>query len=149
MAKRIAIGSDHGGFGLKKVLKDHLAKKGYAVKDFGTYSKEPCDYPLVGYEVAGGVSKGTFKKGILICKTGIGMAIIANKLGNVRSGVCNTVVQAKTSRQHNDTNVLALAAKFVDSRKAKRIVDTWLGTKSLAGRHGKRVREIGKLEKKK
>ena len=148
MAKRIAIGGDHGGFALKEHLKKYLAKKGYTVKDFGTYSGEPCDYPVVGYKVARAVSKGIFKKGIVICKTGIGMAIIANKLRNVRSGVCNTVRQAKTSRLHNDTNVLSLAAKYINSSKAKRIVDTWLNTKASAGRHRRRVNQIKRLEKK-
>ena len=97
MDKQIAIGSDHGGFRLKEFLKKYLSGKGYFVKDFGTETDGPCDYPLIGYEVAKGVSCGKFKRGILICKTGIGMAIIANKLPNVRSGVATTLRQAKTS----------------------------------------------------
>jgi len=149
MAKRIAIGADHGGFKLKENLKIYLSKKGYNVKDFGTNNNESCDYPLTGYEVAKSVSKGKFKKAILICKTGIGMAIIANKLPGVRSGVCNTTDQAETSRLHNDTNVLSLAAKYTNSGKARRIVDIWLKTKSLSGRHGRRVNQIKKLERKK
>ncbi len=148
MVKRIAIGSDHGGFKLKGLLKKYLSKKGYIVTDFGTYKGRPCDYPPIGYKVAKNVSNGKFKRGVLICKTGIGMAIIANKLRNVRSGVCNTVTQARTSRLHNDTNVLSLAAKYINPAKVKRIVNIWLTTEALGGRHKKRVSQIKKLERK-
>ncbi|MBN1353385.1 MAG: ribose 5-phosphate isomerase B [Candidatus Omnitrophica bacterium] len=148
MAAKIAIGCDHGGFKLKEFLKRHLAEKGHAVEDMGTHSEAGCDYPLIGYEVAKRVSRGKADRAILICKTGIGMAIIANKLRNVRSGVCNTVRQAKTSRLHNDTNVLSLAAKYINFKQAKRIVDTWLATEALGGRHGRRVKQIKALENK-
>ena len=148
MAEKIAIGCDHGGFRLKEFLKKHLSKKGYEVKDFGTDSEAPFDYPLVGYDLASAVSRGKIKRGILICKTGIGMAIIANKLKRVRSGVCNNITQAKTSRLHNDTNVLSLAATYVNTENAKRIVNTWLATPALKGRHSRRVRQIVNLEKK-
>ena len=148
MAEKIAIGSDHGGFGLKGKLKAYLEKKGYRLTDFGTGSEEPCDYPLIGYRLSKEVSKGRFRKGILICKSGIGMAIIANKLPGVRSGVCNTTRQARTSRLHNDTNVLSLAAEYVSASNAKKIAHTWLTTKTLGGRHARRVREIRRLEKK-
>ena len=147
MDERIALGCDHGGYKLKEFLKNYLSKKGYAVKDFGIHTEKPSDYPLVGYEVARAVSKGVFKRGILICKTGIGMAIIANKLLGVRSGVCNTEAQAKTSREHNDTNVLSLAAKYINSNKARKIVNVWLNTKATGGRHKRRVNQIKKLEK--
>jgi len=147
MDKKIAIGSDHGGFKLKNTVKGYLVKRGYVIEDFGSFTKKPSDYPVVGHDVSSAVSKGTFKRGILICKTGIGMAIIANKLPRVRSAVCNTVLQAKTSRQHNDTNVLSLAAKFVNAEKAKRIVAMWLKTDSLGGRHRRRVGQIERLEK--
>ena len=147
MAERIAIGCDHGGFTLKERLKQFLAKKDFYVEDFGTHTEESCDYPVIGYKVAKSVSRGAYKRAIVICKTGIGMAIIANKLPNVRSGVCNTVSQAKTSRMHNDTNVLSLAAKYVTFEKAKRIVDTWLNTGAEGGRHKKRVNQIKRLER--
>jgi len=149
MVKRIAIGCDHGGFKLKELLKKHLSRAGYAVTDFGAYKEKPSDYPLVGYKVASMVSKGKFKKAILICKTGIGMAIIANKKRGVRSGVCNTPAQARSSRLHNDTNVLALAAKYINPAKAKHIVKIWLKTEALGGRHKRRVSQITKLERKK
>lgn len=148
MVEKVAIGSDHGGFKLKELLKKYLSGKGYVVEDFGAYTgRPPCDYPLVGYKVARSVSKGRLKRAILICKTGIGMAIIANKLHNVRTGVCNTVRQAKTSRLHNDTNVLSLAAKYITADKAKKIVNVWLTTEALGGRHKKRVNQIKRLEK--
>ena len=146
MPKKIAIGSDHGGFGLKEFLKNYLTKKGYKVEDFGTHSASPCDYPIIGHSLAKAVSQGKFEKGILICKTGIGMAVIANKLKGVRSGVCNSLKQAKTSRLHNDTNVLSLAAKYVTRTNAKKIVHVWLEATALGGRHGRRVRQIKKLE---
>lgn len=146
--KRIAIGCDHGGFKLKELLKKYLSGRGYKVKDFGVYTKAASDYPLIGYKVARSVSKGKFKRAILVCKTGIGMAIIANKLPNVRSGACNTVTQARTSRLHNDTNVLSLAAKYITFDKAKKIVNVWLTTKALAGRHKRRVNQIKRLERK-
>jgi len=146
--KRIAIGCDHGGFKLKECLKDYLSARGYIVEDFGIHSESPSDYPLIGYKVAKSISGGRHQRGILICKTGIGMAIIANKVRNVRSGVCNTIAQARTSRLHNDTNVLSLAAKYIDSAKAKRIVSVWLKTGASGGRHKRRVSQIKRLEKK-
>ena len=148
MDKRLALGCDHGGFKLKESLKKYLLKKGYKIKDFGTDSSESCDYPVIGYELSKEVSKGKIGRGILICKSGIGMAIIANKLKGVRSGVCNTTKQALTSRLHNDTNVLSLAAEYINSEKAKKIVNIWLKTKTLPGRHKRRVNQIKKLEKK-
>lgn len=148
MARRIVIGCDHGGYRLKEVLKKFLSKKKYKIKDFGAYSDEPCDYPIIGHKVAKSVSSGKFKNGILICKTGIGMAVIANKLRNVRSAVCGNVDQAETSRVHNDTNVLSLAAKYTNASMAKKIVNVWLKTKAAAGRHRRRVNQIKKLEKK-
>ncbi|MCQ9207213.1 MAG: ribose 5-phosphate isomerase B [Omnitrophica bacterium] len=147
MGKRIAIGCDHGGFGLKERLVKYLSKKGYSLKDFGSYTKNPYDYPLVGFKVAKAVSTGAFRRAILICKSGIGMAIVANKLPGVRSAVCNTVGQAKSSRQHNDTNVLSLAAEYIDFAEAKKITDIWLNTGSLGGRHKRRVKQIKRLEK--
>lgn len=149
MDKKIVIGCDHGGFKLKENIKKYLLSKRYKVKDMGTHSTQSCDYPLIGYEVAKAVSKGKFKRGIVICKTGIGMSIIANKLPRVRSGACANEKQAETSRLHNDTNVLSLGAAFVGPGKARKILDIWLNTKALPGRHGRRVRQIKKLEKKK
>lgn len=146
MVKRIAIGADHGGFALKEKLKKWLASGGYKITDYGTRSASSCDYPLIGYRVARDVSTGKFARAILVCKTGIGMAVVANKLPGVRAAVCGTVSQAKTSREHNDTNALSLAAKYINFDKAKRITRTWLNTKALGGRHARRVRQISKID---
>lgn len=148
MAKKIAIGSDHGGYKLKEILIRELKKKKYTIYDEGTRSSDSCDYPGYGFSAAKKVSMKKAKKGIVICKTGIGMAVIANKLPGVRAGVCNSVKDAVSARQHNDTNVLVLAAMKVSSKKALEIMRVWLKTKALGGRHAKRVKQIKKLEKK-
>ena len=151
MAKhlKIAVGADHGGFQLKEKLKQYLACSGYDVQDFGAYTAEPSDYPLFGYEVAKAVAGKRADYGIVICKTGFGMAIMANKLKNIRSAVCDTVSEAGSARSHNACNVLSLAANRVNFRKAKNIVDIFLKTKPDGGRHLRRVKQISKLENKK
>lgn len=143
----IALGADHGGFLLKERLKKHLLNKGYKVEDFGTDSLKSCDYPLIGYKLAESVSKGKSDYGVAICKTGFGMAIIANKLKNVRSAACDTPGQAKSARRHNDCNVLSIAAKRVNGAQAKKIVDVFLKTQAQGGRHRRRVRQIVRLER--
>ncbi len=148
MAKRIAIGADHGGYELKERVKTLLKKEGYPVTDVGTDSPEPVDYPEYGYEAARMVSSGKASRGVVICKSGIGMSIIANKLPGVRAGLCNSVEDALSSRQHNDANVLVLAANKTSYAKAAEITKTWLETKALGGRHKRRVRQILKIEKK-
>ncbi|MFC1570188.1 ribose 5-phosphate isomerase B [Candidatus Omnitrophota bacterium] len=148
MAKRITIGADHGGFLLKEKVISELKKKKYKVSDLGPSSKDSCDYPAFGFSVAKKVSKKQADRGILICRSGIGMAIVANKLPGVRAGVCNTVKDASSSREHNDANVLVLAADRVSSKKALEILNVWLKTKTLGGRHARRVRQIKDFEKK-
>jgi len=148
MAKKIVIGSDHGGFELKNRIKDLLGKKGYIFEDVGTVSGEACDYPQFGYDVASLVSRKKAAKGILICKTGTGMAVIANKLPGVRAGVCWSVADAISARQHNDTNVLVLAATKTSPQLAVKIAAKWLETDALKGRHARRVKQIKDLEKK-
>ena len=148
MAKRIAIAADHGGFLLKEKVKDALKKGRYEVEDVGVFSTESCDYPQFGFAAAKKVSEGKADRGIVICKTGIGMAIIANKLPGVRAGVCNSMDDAVSSRKHNDTNVLVLAASRINSKMALDITRTWLRTRALKGRHARRVGQIGELEKK-
>ena len=143
---RIALGSDHGGFELKDELLKSLESLGYSVKDFGTRSKESCDYPLIGFDVAKAVSDGEFEKGILLCKSGIGMAIIANKLPGVRAAACYDTELAKLSREHNDCNVLVLAANYTDKNKAKDIVKIWLGSVHSGERHARRVEQMKELE---
>ncbi|MFC1667064.1 ribose 5-phosphate isomerase B [Candidatus Omnitrophota bacterium] len=145
---KIAIGSDHGGFKLKGAIIKFLKTKDRSVKDFGTFSEGPCDYPIVGYEVSRAVGARKFSKGILICTTGIGMSMVANKMKGVRAALCDRVDIARSSRLHNDANVLVLAAKVVSGVKAKRIVDIWLSTSALSGRHKRRVNQIKKIDRK-
>ena len=145
---KIAIGSDHGGFELKNKITVFLKEEGYAIEDFGTHSKESCDYPLIGFEVAKAVADGKCEKGILICKTGVGMAIIANKLHGVRAAACYDVEMARSSREHNDCNAIVLAASYTDLKKAKEILMIWLKAKHLGERHARRVKQIKEIEAK-
>lgn len=145
--KKIIIGSDHAGFRLKEKLKPYLEKKGFKLKDIGTYSAQRCDYPLIAYELAKNISCGRYPRGILICKSGIGNSIVANKLTRVRASLCYNVKAARLSRQHNDANVLILGAAFLNQNTAKRIVSTWLDTSFLRGRHRRRLNQIRKIEK--
>ena len=144
---KIAIGADHGGYKLKETLVKFLKKKGHRVKDFGTFSKESCDYPIIGYEVARAVGAKKFPRGILVCKTGIGMSMVANKAKGARAAVCDRVDIARSSRLHNDANILVLAANIVSSAKAKKIVKTWLSTAAAGERHKRRVNQIKKIDK--
>jgi ribose 5-phosphate isomerase B len=146
--KKIIIGADHGGFSLKEKIKSTLVKKGFLVKDVGTYSLKRCDYPYFAYLVASDVSRGVFQNGILICKSGIGNCIVANRLPGVRAALCHTIKAARLSRQHNDSNLLVLGSLFVDSALAKRIVAVWLKTKFKAGRHKIRLKQIEEVERK-
>jgi ribose 5-phosphate isomerase B len=144
--KRIIIGADHGGYLLKEKVVSYLMKKGFLVKDVGTFSLESCDYPLIGYKVAEEISLGKFKKGILICKTGVGQSIVANKLKGVRAALCNNTVAAEFSRRHNDSNVLVLGSRFVSMDKAKKLLDIWLNTEFEGGRHLRRINQIKNIE---
>jgi len=144
----ISMGADHGGFILKEELKKYLKEKGYRIKDVGTNSVESCDYPLFGYEAARAVSARRADRGIVICKTGFGMAIIANKVKGIRCAVCDSAPQAKSARRHNSCNVLALAAKRVKRAAAKKIVDAFLSEEADIGRHRRRVNQIINLERK-
>lgn len=145
----LLIASDHAGFGLKEKLKPYLQKKGLAVEDLGTYSEERCDYPRYGYAVASRVGSGAARRGILICKSGIGQSIVANRVPGVRAALCYDVRAARLSRQHNDSNILVLGSGFVGAEKAKRIADAWLLTEFEGGRHQKRLDIIKDIERKK
>ncbi|MFH1856190.1 MAG: ribose 5-phosphate isomerase B [Candidatus Omnitrophota bacterium] len=144
----IAIGADHGGFELKEKVKEYLNKKGHKVKDYGTHSTESCDYPKIGFEVAKAVSDKKVSRGILVCKTGIGEAIVANKVPGARAAVCPNITCARFSRQHNDVNVLVFGSLFVKEAEAKKILDVWLETKFEGGRHKRRVNQIREIERK-
>ncbi len=145
---KIAIGADHGGFELKEKLVKFLRKKNYKVKDFGTNSLDSCDYPEFGIGVSRGVSSKRFDRGILICKTGVGFSILANKFPGVRAVVAYNVKVAKLSRQHNDTNILIFGSKFVNFDKAIKILKIWLSTDFEGDRHSRRLNQIREIEKK-
>jgi ribose 5-phosphate isomerase B len=145
--RRIAIGADHGGFALKVRLIEWLQEQNLEVADLGTHSRQPCDYPRIGYKVASAVAEGRFDRGVLLCKSGIGMAIVANKVRGIRAGVCADVFDAKRSRSHNDANVLVIGAQKLGLAQVKRIVAAWVATPFEAGgRHERRVRQIMALE---
>lgn len=139
---RIAIGSDHGGYKLKEEIKKYLQSKGYIYKDFGCNSEESSDYPDYGFPVAKAVSRGEYEKGILVCRTGIGMSIVANRIKGVRAALCYNIDAAKKSREHNDSNILVLAADIIDFVSAKGIIDMWLNTEFTGGRHKRRIDKI-------
>lgn len=136
----IAIGSDHGGFDLKEKVIDHLKKQGIECKDYGCPDKSSCDYPIFGRAVAEAVAKGECEKGIVICTTGIGISITANKVKGIRCALCADTVSAKLTRLHNNANVLAMGAGIVGENLALSIVDAFLGTEfSGEERHQRRV----------
>jgi len=139
----IAIGSDHGGFALKKALMAHLDKRGLEYKDFGTYSEASCDYPTYGKAVANAVAGGECERGILICGTGIGMSMTANKIPGVRAAVCGDCFSAEATREHNDANILCMGARVVGEGLALKIADTFLDTPfSNDERHIRRISQI-------
>lgn len=136
----IALGSDHGGYGLKQEIIRHLEEKGIEYKDYGCYDESPCDYPVFGRKAAQAVVSGECEKGILICGTGIGISIAANKIKGIRAALCHDVFSAKATREHNDANMLAMGARVVGPGLALMIVDTFLNTEfSNAERHQKRI----------
>jgi len=140
---RVLIGSDHAGYDLKEEIKRYLTEKGtYSVHDVGAFSKESIDYPLIAHEVAKGVSGGNFTRGILICGTGIGMSVVANRYRNVRAALCNNLYTVRLSREHNDANVLALGGRVLGVGLALEMVELFLSTDFLGGRHLRRVEEI-------
>lgn len=146
--KTILIASDHGGFALKESLKPYLKNKGFKVKDLGAFNEERCDYPEFAYSLASKIGEGRFKRGILICKSGIGNSIVANRVPGARAALCASVKAARLSREHNDSNILAFGSLFVKPGLAKKITDVWLKTKFQGGRHRRRLNQIKEIEKK-
>ncbi len=140
----IAIGSDHGGYDLKMIVKKHLEDRGFEVKDFGCFDKNSCDYPDFGRAAAEAVASGECEKGIVLCTTGIGISITANKVKGIRCALCTDTYLAKMTRLHNDANMLALGAHDIGQGLALDIVDTFLDTE-FSGEE-KHVRRIGKIE---
>ncbi len=144
----LAIGSDHGGFELKKAVMKHLAERGVEYRDYGTFSAESCDYPDFGEAVGRAVASGECERGIVICGTGIGISIAANKVRGVRCALCGDCYSAQMCREHNDANVLALGARVLGEGLALKIVDTYLDSSFQGGRHARRVAKIMALEDK-
>lgn len=140
---KIAIGADHGGFDHKEVIFKHLKDKGFEVVDFGTYSSDSVDYNDFAVKVATGVSNKEFDRGILICGTGIGMSVMANKVEGIRAALVHDLFTAETTRLHNDSNVLAMGGRIISIELALQIVDIWVGTEfSNEERHVRRVNKI-------
>lgn len=144
--KKIVIGNDHGGYDLKKVIKKHLKKKGYEIVDIGTYSRESVDYPDFAEKAAKMVSSKEVNCGILICKTGIGMSISANKIKGIRAANVHNIFTARSSKEHNDANIITFGSKVVKPDVALEIIDVWLNAKFEGGRHKRRIEKISKLE---
>ena len=143
---KIAMACDHGGLELKETIKKHLEQRGFEVADFGTYSKDSCDYTDYARPAAEAVASGECERGILVCTTGIGVSITANKVKGVRCALLSDPVSARLTRQHNDTNMMALGQGFVGPMLALQIVDTWLDTAFEGGRHQRRIDKMMAIE---
>ena len=143
---KIALGADHGGYDLKEKVKKYLEEKNIPVRDFGCDSKASCDYPVFGHAAAKAVADGTCEKGIVICTTGIGVSIVANKVKGIRCALCSDPLSASLTRRHNNTNMLAMGAGIIGQNLAMEIVDTWLTTEFEGGRHEKRTAKLMAIE---
>lgn len=139
---KIGIGADHRGYEAKEALKRHLKDQGHSVRDFGTESEEAFDYPDAAFPLARAVSKGSVNRGILICGSGIGMTIAANKVSGAYAALCMNVKMAKMARNHNNANIVSLGAAFTSVSKMEEIVDAWLVERFEGGRHGRRFNKI-------
>ena len=139
---KIAIGSDHGGIHLKNYLKEYLQGKGWEVLDCGTYTEESCDYPDIAAKLCGEIAQGTVTQGILVCGTGLGMSIAANKCAGIRAAVVTDEYSAVKSKEHNNANVLCLGERVLGTGLAESLVDAWLKTEFAGGRHARRVDKI-------
>lgn len=142
----IALACDHGAYHLKEILKAHLTEAGHTLQDFGTDSTESCDYPKLAADAARAVASGQAERGIVLCTTGIGVSIAANKIQGIRCALCTDPLSAEMTRRHNDTNVLALGAGITGTNLALHIVDIWLNTAFEDGRHARRVKQLMDLE---
>lgn len=142
---KIALASDHAGFELKEAIKDFLTE--HELIDFGTHSNESMDYPDTGFKAAEAVARGECERGILICGSGLGMSIVANKVKGIRAALCNSVELARLSRQHNDASILVLQGRFISKKQAGDIIKTWVFTEFDGGRHKRRIDKISKFEK--
>ena len=136
---KIAVASDHGGFALKEKVKEHLIERGFDVEDLGTHSEESVDYPVYGKACGEAVASGKADLGVVVCGTGIGISIAANKVKGIRCGLCTSVEMAHLTKQHNNANILALGGRTTEPELALKIVDEWLDTEFEGGRHQKRI----------
>ncbi len=143
---KIALGSDHAGFELKEDLRSFLGERQVEIFDLGTFSEAPVDYPDVAIKVAEKVSRGEVERGLLICGTGIGMSMVANRFAGVRAALCHDVYTARMSREHNNANILALGGRVIGKGLAREILKVWLETEFQGGRHEKRLDKISALE---
>lgn len=139
---KIVIASDHGGFALKQQIIELLKSSDYEYTDMGCFSEESVDYPDIAFPAAEAVAKGEYDRGILICGTGIGVSICANKVNGIRCALCGDVLSAELTRQHNDSNMLAMGGRIIGVETAKAIVKTWLETDFAGGRHTRRIDKI-------
>ena len=146
LSMKIGIGNDHAAVELKNIISEHLKERGCEVVNFGTDTSESFDYPIAGYKVGKAVANGDVDLGILICGTGVGISLAANKVEGVRAVVCSEPFSAKLSRMHNNTNVLAFGARVVGSELAKMIVDEWLDAEFEGGRHERRVNLLNEID---
>lgn len=146
---KIAIGNDHAAVEMKNDIKAYLEEKGYEVINYGTDSNESCDYPVYGEKVGEAVAHGDADLGILICGTGVGISLAANKVEGIRAVVCSEPYTAKLSRQHNNTNILAFGARVIGIETAKMIVDEWLNAEFMGGKHERRVNMLMDIERRK
>ncbi len=144
----LAIGSDHGGYELKQIIIDSLKALDVEFYDVGCYSMESVDYPDIALKVAAGISSGEFDRGILICGTGIGISIAANKVPGIRAALCSDTFSARMCREHNDSNILVMGGRTLGPSIAVDILETWLNTEFVKGRHAVRVGKISDIEKK-
>lgn len=145
---KIAIGCDHGGITLKDPIVNYLEERGVQIEDFGTFGSESVDYPDFAYKVARSVADGKADKGILMCGTGIGISIAANKVNGIRCALCHDTYTAELTAMHNDSNILAMGGRVIDADTAVNIVKTWLDTPFEGGRHINRINKISEIEKK-
>ena len=143
---KLAIAADHAGFALKERLRQRLAEEGHEIVDFGTASTDSCDYPDFAQQVAREVSEGRSDRGILVCSTGIGMAMAANKVAGVRAAPAQSEDEVRLTREHNDANVLTLGARYLDEDRAATLIGVFLQTEFAGGRHARRVAKIARLE---
>ena len=143
---KISLGCDHGGYALKEHIKAYLESKGHEVVDCGTYSTDSCDYPIFGEAAARKVQSGECERGIVICTTGIGISIAANKVRGIRCALCSEPLSAEMTRRHNNANILCMGGKVIDKETAVKLVDIFLHTEFEGGRHQRRIDQIAQIE---